>query len=144
MILGGREINEGMPAYVVNQLIKEMILSSINVENAKILMMGISFKENCPDIRNTKVVEIYKELIDLGANVDVFDPWVKKEEAKKEFQIDLIDEVRKDYYDAILICVKHDSFKKLGLRKIRFFGKTQHVLYDLKYLFGRADTELRL
>ncbi len=144
MILGGREINEGMPAYIVNQLIKQMILSSINVENAKILIMGISFKENCPDIRNTKIIEVHKELIDLGAKVDVFDPWVKKEEAKKEFQIDLIEEIRKDYYDAILICVKHDSFKKLGILKIRSFGKRRHVLYDIKYLFNRADSDLRV
>ena len=144
MILGGREINEGMPTYIVNQLIKEMIISSINVENANILIMGLTFKENCPDIRNTKVIEIYKELIGLGAKVDVYDPWVKKGEAEKEFEINLIEEVEKNYYDAILICVKHDSFKKLGLAKIRAFGKPQHILYDLKYLFSMSDSDIRV
>ena len=144
MILGGREINEAMPAYVVNQLIKKMITSSIHVENSKILLMGIAFKENCPDIRNSKVGTIFYELKGLGADVKVYDPWVSNIEAKKEFEIDLLKTPMNNEYDAILLCVKHDIFSKLGADKIRMFGKKKHILFDLKYVFSKDDTDIRI
>ena len=106
--------------------------------------MGLTFKENCPDIRNTKVVDLIKNLKDLNCKVEVYDPWVDREEASKEYGIQLIDSPGKEQYDLILLAVAHDEFKKLPISEIRSYGKKIHIIYDIKYLFRPEETDGRL
>ena len=117
---------------------------NITIEGAKILVMGLSFKENCPDIRNTKVVDLIEELKSFHCAVDVYDPWVNKEEANNEYNLDLIDDPSKHRYDAIVLAVAHDLFKALSLDHIKAFGKDNHVIYDIKYLLGPDEVDGRL
>ncbi|SER75125.1 UDP-N-acetyl-D-galactosamine dehydrogenase [Vreelandella subterranea] len=144
VILSGRRINDGMGAYVAGQLIKQMIKSRINVEGARVLVMGLTFKENCPDLRNTRVVDIVHELADYGITVDVYDPQVNPEEADAEYAIQPVSEPAPGTYDAMVLAVAHREFRELGSHGIRAWGKANHVLYDLKYVLPKHDVDMRL
>ena len=144
IILSGRRLNDGMGEYVVSQLIKAMLKKRIHVQGARVLIMGLTFKENCPDLRNTRVVDIVKELAEYGIQVDVFDPWVKAEEAQREYGITPVAELAQNAYDGIILAVGHEQIKQMGAEKIRALGKSQHILYDLKYLLTAAESDLRL
>lgn len=144
IILAGRRLNDGMGAYVVTQLIKAMVKKKIQVEGAKVLILGLSFKENCPDIRNTRVVDIVDELRDYHIEVDVYDPWVDPNEVKEEYGIELKDKPEMGVYDSIIVAVSHDEFKSMGAENIRALGKKKHVLYDLKYVLDADIADIRL
>lgn len=145
MILAGRRLNDGMGQYVVSQLVKAMMKKRIHVEGAQVLVMGLAFKENCPDLRNTRVVDVVTELHDYGVNVDIYDPWVDPEESLSEYGLQtMLATPEPATYDAILIAVGHSQFKALGAEGVRSFGKPVHVLYDLKYILAAEDVDLRL
>ena len=144
IIIAGRRLNDGMGTYVASQLIKAMIKKSIQIEGARVLMMGLTFKENCPDLRNTRVVDIISELQDYQCQVDVHDPWVDAAEARAEYGIALVDQPEPSTYDAILLAVAHNAFKDMGAEQIHALGKTPHLLYDLKYLLPADEADLRL
>ncbi len=144
IILAGRRLNDNMSGYVVSQLVKAMTKKRIHVDGARVLVLGLSFKENCPDLRNTKVADIIRELGEYNVQADVFDPWVSTAEAQHEYGIAPLSSVEKGAYDAIVIAVGHSQFKDLGVSGIRAFGKATHVLYDLKYILGADDADLRL
>ncbi len=144
MILAGRRINDGVGSYIAGNVTKLMLKKKIPLLEANILIMGLAFKENCPDLRNTKVVNIITELEDFGLHVDVWDPWVKKENAQKECNVSLIDQPTIDSYDAIVIAVSHTEFIKMGLDEIKKFGKNNSIIYDVKYLFDAKKTDGRL
>ena len=144
VILAGRRINDGMGEYVVSRVVKEMIRKRIHVEGANILIMGLTFKENCPDLRNTRVVDMVKEIHEFNARVDVYDPWVNPEEAVHEYGIRPIQNLETDKYDAIILAVAHNEFKAMGASAIRKLGKKNHVLYDIKYVLPAAEVDGRL
>ena len=144
IIPASRHTNEYMSVHVVQQVIKLMAKKRINIVDSNILVMGLSFKENCPDLRNTKVVDILDELSVYNANIDVFDPWVSHEEAMHESGLELIDKPKKDHYDAIILVVAHNEFNKMGVDAIHSLGKGNHVLYDAKYMFSQDDVDGRL
>ena len=144
IILSGRRLNDGMASFVSSQLLKLLAQKSIKIDSAKILILGLSFKEDCPDIRNTKVIGIIDELLEYNCKVSVFDPWVSKIEAKQEYGLSLLDTLQPNEYDAIILAVAHKEFKKMGIKKIRSYGKSKHVVYDLKYLFSAEQVDKRL
>ncbi|MGS0706911.1 Vi polysaccharide biosynthesis UDP-N-acetylglucosamine C-6 dehydrogenase TviB [Acinetobacter sp. ANC 3781] len=144
IILAGRRLNDSMGAYVVTQLVKGMIKKKIQVEGAKVLVLGLSFKENCPDIRNTKIIDIVHELKEYHMDVDVYDPWVDASEAEHEYAITPVQSVKADTYDAVILAVAHNQFKEMGVTEIRALGKANHVLYDLKYVLETAESDIRL
>jgi len=144
MILAGRRLNDNMGPYVADQVSKLMTKKRIHVVDANILIMGLTFKENCPDIRNTRVVDLVEEFKGFNCNVDVYDPWVDKDEAAYEYNIKPIDKPIKGKYDAILLAVAHDEFKVLSVEQIRAYGKDSHVLYDIKYLLKVNESDGRL
>ncbi|EOE1501842.1 Vi polysaccharide biosynthesis UDP-N-acetylglucosamine C-6 dehydrogenase TviB [Acinetobacter baumannii] len=144
IILAGRRLNDNMGAYVVTQLVKGMIKKKIQVEGAKVLILGLSFKENCPDIRNTKIIDIVAELKEYETQVDVYDPWVDRAEAEHEYGITPVQSVEKNTYDAVILAVAHEQFKEMGAAAIRALGKNNHVLYDLKYVLSQAESDIRL
>ena len=144
IILAGRRLNDNMGAYVANQLIKAMIKGRIQIEGSRVLVMGLTFKENCPDLRNTRVVDIVAELQDYHCMVDVYDPWVSVAEAEHEYAISPVEQPDVAAYDGIILAVAHHQFKAMGALAIREFGRSNHVLYDLKYLFPADATDLRL
>ncbi|MGX1113383.1 UDP-N-acetyl-D-galactosamine dehydrogenase [Pseudoalteromonas sp. MBR-15] len=144
MILAGRRLNDGMGKHVVSELVKKMLKKRIQVEGANVLVMGLTFKENCPDLRNTKVVDIVTELKEYNINVDIVDPWCSNEEAEHEYSLSLTAEHKQNYYDAILLAVGHNEFKEMGAEQIRALGKEQHVLYDLKYVLPKESVDMRL
>ncbi|MEL1224537.1 MAG: Vi polysaccharide biosynthesis UDP-N-acetylglucosamine C-6 dehydrogenase TviB [Candidatus Neomarinimicrobiota bacterium] len=144
MILAGRKINDNMSIFVADQVSKLMLKKGITVEGANILIMGLSFKENCPDIRNTKVVDLVDEFKSFKCSIDVYDPWVDKDEALKDYNIKLIEYPEKDKYDAIVLAVAHDQFQNFSLNEIVAFGKDIHVIYDIKYLLKIDDVDGRL
>lgn len=144
MILAGRRINDGMGEYVVSQVIKLMLEKRIHINGAKILMMGLTFKENCPDLRNTRVTDMLEEFSKYGSTVDVHDPWVDAQEAKEEYGITLVEEPKVKQYDAMILAVSHDQFVAMGEEKIRAYGKEAHVLYDIKYILSANDVDGRL
>ena len=144
IILAGRRLNDSMGAYVVTQLVKGMIKKKIQVEGAKVLVLGLSFKENCPDIRNTKIIDIVHELKEYHMDVDVYDPWVDASEAEHEYAITPVQSVKADTYDAVILAVSHNQFKEMGVTEIRALGKANHVLYDLKYVLETAESDIRL
>lgn len=144
IILAGRRLNDGMGAYVVTQLVKGMIKKKIQVEGAKVLVLGLSFKENCPDIRNTRIIDIVNELKEYHVNVDVYDPWVDRAEAEHEYGIQPVSTLTDHSYDAIILAVAHHQFKEMGVEKIRALGKAEHVLYDLKYVLAQSESDFRL
>jgi UDP-N-acetyl-D-galactosamine dehydrogenase len=144
IILAGRRLNDSMGAYVVSQLVKAMTKRRLHVDGARILIMGLTFKENCPDLRNTRIVDIVAELEDYNCKVDVHDPWVTSEDAQKEYGITLVGQPDPASYDGIIIAVAHQQFRDMGIEAIRRLGKPGHVLYDLKYLFAAQASDLRL
>ena len=144
MILAGRRINDSMAQYVVSQIIKRMLRQRIQPLDSRALVMGLTFKENCPDVRNTKVVDIVSELDAYGTRVDVWDPWVGKAEAKEEYGLDLIDEPQQGAYDVVVIAVAHDQFRELGAAGIRAFCKGNSIVYDIKYVLPPESVDDRL
>jgi UDP-N-acetyl-D-galactosamine dehydrogenase len=144
IILAGRRMNDSMGAYVVTQLVKAMLKKKIHVDGARVLVMGLTFKENCPDFRNTKIIDILAELKEYNIVVDVYDPWVDPKEAQQEFAIDLVDAPQSGMYDGIVLAVAHDQFKKMTADEIRSFGRSSHVLYDLKYVLDKTQSDIRL
>ena len=144
MILAGRRLNDGMGQYVVSQLVKKMLKKRIHVEGANVLVMGLTFKENCPDLRNTKVVDIVSELKEYNINVDIMDPWCSNAEAQHEYGLTLCEKEQQGHYDAIIMAVSHNEFKEMGVEKIRALGKPAHVLYDLKYVLDKESVDMRL
>ena len=144
MILAGRRLNDNMGCYVISQVVKLMLQKRIHVNDSKILMMGLTFKENCPDLRNTRVIDMIEELNNYGARVDVYDPWVDASEANHEYDITPVEKPEKDSYDAIIVAVGHDQFKQMSVAEIREYGKQKHVLYDIKYILPAQDTDGRL
>jgi UDP-N-acetyl-D-galactosamine dehydrogenase len=144
LILAGRRLNDGMGAYVASQLVKAMTKKCIQVKDARVLIMGLAFKENCPDVRNTKVVDIYNELLDYNCQVDIYDPWINSEEALNEYGLQILPELLGQKYDGIILAVAHNQFKEMGNKKIRSLGQSNHVLYDLKYIFNAEQSDMRL
>ncbi len=144
VILSGRRINDGMGAHVAERVIKLMTKRRIHTAEANILIMGLTFKENCPDLRNTRVVDVIGEFQSYHANIDVYDPWVSAEEAKHEYGLDLIDAPKAGHYDAIILAVGHHQFMALGAEKIRALGKPDCVLFDVKHLLPREAVDDRL
>lgn len=144
MILAGRRLNDSMGKYVASQLVKEMIKKDIPVSGARVLIMGLTFKENCPDLRNTKVIDIASELKDYNIDVDITDPWCSNEEAMDEYGLDIVKTPKNNLYDGIILAVGHNEFKELGATSIRKLGKQKHVLYDLKYILEKNDVDIRL
>ncbi|AEC20679.1 polysaccharide biosynthesis protein [Pusillimonas sp. T7-7] len=144
IILAGRRLNDSMGGYVVSQLVKGMTKRRIQVQGSKVLVMGLAFKENCPDLRNTRIVDIVRELGEYSIDVDVFDPWVGAEEAKHEYDIDLVSSPEPGAYDAIILAVAHEEFVAMGSQAIHALGKAEHVLYDLKYVLSANESDLRL
>jgi UDP-N-acetyl-D-glucosamine/UDP-N-acetyl-D-galactosamine dehydrogenase len=144
IILAGRRLNDAMGAYVVTQLVKGMIKKKIQVEGAKVLVLGLSFKENCPDIRNTKIIDIVHELQEYHIQADVYDPWVDAAEAEHEYNITPVQQLEQGQYDAVILAVAHDQFKAMGAAEIRALGKAEHILYDLKYVLDQSESDIRL
>ncbi|NOQ14858.1 MAG: Vi polysaccharide biosynthesis UDP-N-acetylglucosamine C-6 dehydrogenase TviB [Methyloprofundus sp.] len=144
IILSGRRINDGMGEYVVSRLIKLMLRNRLHVQASDVLIMGLTFKENCPDLRNTRVVDIIKELQTYGVNIHVYDPWVDADEAFEEYGIRPIATMEEGKFDAILLAVAHEQFKQMDIKQIRALGKADSVVYDLKYLFPADQTDERL
>ncbi|HDS1734791.1 MULTISPECIES: Vi polysaccharide biosynthesis UDP-N-acetylglucosamine C-6 dehydrogenase TviB [Pseudomonas] len=144
IILAGRRLNDGMGRYVASQLVKAMLKRRLQVEGARVLVMGLTFKENCPDLRNTRIVDVIAELSEYGIAVDVFDPWVDAAEAQHEYAITPVAAPQAGSYDGIVIAVAHQQFKALGEAAIRAYGKPDHVLYDLKYLLDAKSSDIRL
>jgi UDP-N-acetyl-D-glucosamine/UDP-N-acetyl-D-galactosamine dehydrogenase len=144
VILAGRRINDNMGGYVVGQLVKKMLKLQIPVVDASILIMGLTFKENCPDLRNTKVADIIAELKSYSVNIDVYDPWIIPEDAQQEYGVTTVGEPTPGKYDAVILAVAHDEFRAMGSQKMRTFGKPAHVLYDLKYMLPKAESDMRL
>ena len=144
IILAGRRLNDAMGAYVVSQLVKAMLKRRIQVEGARVLVMGLAFKENCPDLRNTRVIDIVRELADYNVACDVYDPWAGAAEAEREYGLTPVSEPLVGGYDAIVVAVSHQLFHDMGLQKVRAFGKRDHVLYDLKYVFKVEESDARL
>jgi UDP-N-acetyl-D-galactosamine dehydrogenase len=144
MILAGRRINDNMGLYVASEILKLMTAKRIHVNGARVLVMGMTFKENCPDLRNSKVIDVVKELRKFGARVDVHDPWVNGAEAVHEYGIRPIRTVPARAYDAIVMAVAHREFRELGVERIRRYARRQHVLYDIKHVFKRHEVDGRL
>ncbi|OUR81965.1 Vi polysaccharide biosynthesis protein VipA/TviB [Cycloclasticus sp. 46_120_T64] len=145
LIAAGRRVNDNMGHFVVSEVVKLMASKHINIVGARVLILGLAFKENCPDLRNTRVVEMVKELSGTyNARVDVYDPWIDKEEALSVCNLDLVEQPQPSGYDAIIIAVAHHQFKAMGLAGVRALGKRNHVLYDIKYLFSASEVDGRL
>ncbi|MDA8912455.1 Vi polysaccharide biosynthesis UDP-N-acetylglucosamine C-6 dehydrogenase TviB [Pseudomonadales bacterium] len=144
IILAGRRINDGMPAYVATQLVKGMANHDIQLSRAKVLILGFTFKENCPDIRNTKIIDIVKELGSYNCDVDVFDPWVKSADVIAEYKITPVRDLESGTYDAIILAVGHKEFRSMGAVAIRKLGKPRHIFYDLKSIFDKECSDIRL
>jgi len=144
VILAGRRINDSMGQYIVSQVVKLMLKRRIHVEDANVLVMGLTFKENCPDIRNTRVVDIVHEFQDYGANVDIYDPWVNASEVEHEYGLQPIKEPASGKYDAIVMAVAHDQIRELGIEAIKKYGRRDCVLYDIKSILPKASVDGRL
>ncbi len=144
IILAGRRLNDSMGGYVVSQLVKAMTKRCIQVQGSRVLVMGLAFKENCPDLRNTRIVDIVRELADYSIQVDVCDPWVDAAEAQREYGIDPVAQPQAGTYDAIILAVAHEQFVEMGAAAVHALGKPDHVLYDLKYVLAESESDLRL
>jgi len=144
IILAARRLNDRMGEYVATQLIKEMVKQRIQVVGARILILGLSFKENCPDIRNTKIVDMVKALKEYDLDLDIYDPWVDSAEVEAEYGLAPIMELKQGRYDAIVIAVAHDQFKAMSSQEFLALGKEKHVLYDLKYVLNKEQSDIRL
>jgi len=144
MILAGRRLNDNMSLYVASQIMQRMAAKRIHVKGARVLMLGITFKENCPDIRNSKVVDVVRELEKHGARVDIYDPWADTAEFRHEYGLRLTRALKPRHYDVAVLAVAHKKFRELGVRGVRRLLRKPHVLYDIKHLFPAADTDGRL
>jgi len=144
VILAGRRINDGMGGYIARELIKRLIRSGSPVNGARVLVMGLAFKENTPDLRNTRVIDIVRELADYEAAVEVWDPWIAPADALREYGVELIKAPGQGAYDAVVLAVAHRQFAELGAEKIRGLGKPGAVLFDVKGLLPRSAADLRL
>ena len=144
VILAGRRINDGMGSYVATQMVKKLSSKKIHIDEAKVLIMGFTFKGDCPDVRNTKVIEIIKELQSFNINVDVYDTWANPVEVKHEYGIELTSKLKENYYDGIVLAVDHSELKEMGIEKVRALGKQNHVVYDVKYVFPLDAADIRL
>ncbi|WP_063656171.1 Vi polysaccharide biosynthesis UDP-N-acetylglucosamine C-6 dehydrogenase TviB [Aliivibrio fischeri] len=144
VILAGRRINDGMGEYVATQLVKKLAKEKIHIDEAKVLIMGFTFKGDCPDVRNTKIIDIIKELQDFNMKVDVYDSWASKDEVKNEYNIELIDELKHEEYDAIVLAVDHSETKNMGINRLRSLGKKQHIIYDVKHVLSIGEADIRL
>ena len=144
LILSARKINEYMGEHITKQVVALMNNKKIKIVEANILIMGFAFKENCPDIRNTRIIDVHHNFKELGCKVDIFDPCVSNAEVKKEYGIELISEPIQSRYDAILVAVSHDEFKRYTTEEIRSFAKNNHVLFDVKYLLNKDNVDGRL
>ncbi|MEZ9128864.1 Vi polysaccharide biosynthesis UDP-N-acetylglucosamine C-6 dehydrogenase TviB [Vibrio splendidus] len=144
VILAGRRINDGMGEYIATQLVKKLASKSIHIDEAKILVLGFTFKGDCPDVRNTKIIDIVKELKDFNMSVDVYDSWASSKEVRDEYGIELIDSLEQGKYDAVVLAVDHSEFKAMGEQKLRSFGKEVHVLYDVKHVLAADESDIRL
>ena len=144
VILAGRRINDGMGEYVATQLVKKLSSKKIHIDEAKVLILGFTFKGDCPDVRNTKIIDIVKELEDFNMSVDVYDNWANPEEVKHEYGIELITELQEGKYDGVVLAVDHSELKKMGEQKLRSFGKENHVLYDVKHVLLPSQADIRL
>jgi UDP-N-acetyl-D-glucosamine/UDP-N-acetyl-D-galactosamine dehydrogenase len=144
VILSGRRVNNAMGSFVADSVVKMMTKRKSQVVDARVLIMGLTFKENCPDLRNTGVIDIIQEMKTYNTLVDIYDPWADPEEAHHEYGLDLISAPEKNTYDAIIICVAHNQFKELGAQGIRALGKTNHVLFDVKHVLPKSDVDARL
>lgn len=144
VILAGRRLNDSMGAYVASQLVKAMTKKRIQVQGSRVLLLGLTFKENCPDLRNTRVVDIIRELAQYDVNVDVYDPWVEADEARREYGVEVLSSLDNNQYDGVIIAVAHQQFVEMGAERLRALGKADHVLYDLKYVLPQDASDLRL
>ena len=144
MILAGRRLNDNMPLYVAAQIMQRMAAKRIHVKGARVLVLGITFKENCPDVRNSKVVDVVHELAKHGARVDIYDPWADAAEFRHEYGLKLTRALKPRHYDVAVMAVAHRQFRELGVRGVRRLCRRPHVLYDIKHLFPAADTDGRL
>jgi len=144
VILAGRRINDGMGTFVAESVVKMMTQRKCHVVDSNILIMGLTFKENCPDLRNTRVIDIVNELKNYNANVHIYDPWADAAEAQHEYGLELIDSPKANSYDAIILCVGHSKFRELGAEEIRAYGKKNHVLFDVKHILPKDAVDARL
>lgn len=144
VILAGRRINDGMGQYAATQMVKALARKKIHIDEARVLILGFTFKGDCPDVRNTKIIDMVKELESFNMNVDVFDPWASVTEVQKEYGLKLTKDLHQDVYDGIIIAVDHTDFKSWGEEKIRSYAKNKHVLYDLKHVLAKSESDLRL
>jgi len=144
VILAGRRINDGMGAYVASQMVKAMLKRRIHVDGAHVLVLGLTFKENCPDLRNTRVVDVIEELRDYGVTVHVHDPMANPIEAYQEYGLELVAEPEDASYDAVLLAVAHEAYRSWSADRIRAYGRPSHVIYDLKCVLERDSADLRL
>ncbi|MES9811473.1 MAG: Vi polysaccharide biosynthesis UDP-N-acetylglucosamine C-6 dehydrogenase TviB [Candidatus Thiodiazotropha sp.] len=144
IVLAGRRLNDGMGAYVVHSVVKMMMKRGIASNNSRVLVLGLTFKENCPDLRNTRVVDIVSEFEDYGAQVDVYDPWVSQVEAEEEYGLRPISEIKEGEYDAVILAVAHSEFQQMGVQKIRTFCKENGVLFDVKNVLPADAVDARL
>lgn len=144
MILAGRRLNDNMSCYVVSETVKLMLRKRIHIKDSNVLIMGLTFKENCTDLRNTRVADMVTEFIEFGANVDVCDPWVDKNEALSEYAIRIVNDLQDNHYDAIILAVSHREFVEMGAESIHRLGKKNHVLYDIKYVLKADEVDGRL
>jgi UDP-N-acetyl-D-galactosamine dehydrogenase len=144
MILAGRRLNDNMALYVAGQIMQRMAAKRIHVKGARVLVLGTTFKENCPDVRNSKVVDVVRELTKQGARVDIYDPWADAAEFRHEYGLKLTRELKPRQYDVAVLAVAHREFRELGVRGVRRLCRKPHVLYDIKHLFPAAETDGRL
>ena len=144
VILAGRRLNDNMGSYIVKQITKLMIDKNINIENSNILIMGLAFKEDCPDIRNTRIIDLIEDFNNLNCSVNVYDPWVNKSQAIHEYGIEIIDKPIEGSYDAIILAVAHSEFKDMSMTQIKALGKKNSIIYDIKYLFKAKEVDGRL
>ena len=144
VILAGRRTNDGMGAYVAEQVVKLMVRNAINPVNARVLVLGLAFKENCPDLRNTRVIDVVNSLRGYNTQVDVHDPWVDVEEARHEYGLTMTGQLDSGSYDAVIVAVGHEQFRRLGAEGIRAFGKPRSIVYDVKYVLPRESVDGRL
>lgn len=144
MILSGRRINDNMSRHIAEKVLRLMTQKKIQVVDSNILVMGLTFKENCPDIRNTKVTDVIADLDSFHANIDIYDPWADASEVKHEYGLTLTETPKAGQYDAVIITVGHNEIKAMGIEAIRKLCKTNHVIFDVKYLFDKNDVDDRL
>ena len=144
IILAGRKLNDQMSSYVTNQSIELMLSRGFDLKDSKVLIMGLTFKENCPDTRNSKVFDMIHIFSEKGIETDIYDPWVSLKQFDGNAIINLIEFPKTNYYNCIILAVAHDEFHKIGINQVRSFGVENSIIYDLKFMFSADDTDLRL